>query len=66
MRKHHVVAVVVVLLIGLAIKQYFYPPIKAEADIPAVSMMDVRQMQIDHPAMPDQKIHDMSLVFDSE
>jgi hypothetical protein len=28
--------------------------------------MNVRQMQIDHADLPAQKIHDMSLVFDSE
>ncbi|HEY2534099.1 MAG TPA: hypothetical protein VGJ20_40285 [Xanthobacteraceae bacterium] len=66
MRKHHVVAVVVVLLIGLAVKQYFYPPLAADADVSATFTMNVRQMQIDHADLPAQKIHDMSLVFDSE
>ena len=68
MRKHHVIAVVVILLIGLAVKQYFYPPVKAEADINAdpSSTMNVMQMHIDHPSPPDQKMHDMTFVFDSE
>jgi hypothetical protein len=66
MRKHHVVAVAVVLFIGLAVKQYFYPPVVAEADIPAASAMDVAQMHADHPNPPAQKMHDMTFVFDSE
>jgi hypothetical protein len=66
MRKHHAVAVVVVLLMGLAVKQYFYPPIAAEADIPATATMNVLQMHIDHPKLPVQKFNDMTFVFDSE
>jgi hypothetical protein len=64
MRKHHIVAVLAVLIIGIGAKQYFFPPIKAEANIPNASM-DVFQMQIDHPNknLPVEKMHDMSFVF---
>jgi hypothetical protein len=33
MRAHHVIAVVAVLVIGFGAKQYFFPPMKAEADV---------------------------------
>jgi hypothetical protein len=65
MRKHHILAVVAVLLIGLGVKQYFYPPVAVEADTRA-SNMSVLQMHIDHPKLPAQVMHDMTLVFDSE
>lgn len=68
MRVHHVIAVVAVLLIGLGAKQYFFPPMAAEADIRAIpsSTMNVLQMHIDHPNLPEQKTHDMTFVFDRE
>jgi hypothetical protein len=66
MRKHHVFAIVAVLVVGLAVKEYFYPPVAAEADIPAAEAMDVHQMHLDHPNPPDQKMQDMTFVFDSE
>ena len=65
MRAHHVIAVVAVLIIGLGAKQYFFPPIKAEANIPSASM-NVFQMQIDYPNrnnLPVQKMRDMTFVF---
>ena len=65
MRAHHVIAVVAVLVIGIGAKQFFFPPGKAEADIPVVSM-NVLQMHADHPNRnnhPVQKMHDMSFVF---
>ena len=68
MRAHHIIAVIAVLIIGIGAKQFFYPPIKAEADLnagPSVSM-NVLQMQIDHPNKnnhPMQKMHDMTMVF---
>jgi len=65
MRKHHVVAVIAILLIGLGVKQFFFPPKAADADTNA-STMNVLQMHIDHPNLPVQKIHDMTFVFDSE
>jgi hypothetical protein len=65
MRKHHVIAVVVVLLIGLGAKQFFFPPKTAEAD-PRSGNMNILQMHIDHPNLPAQKMNDMTFVFDSE
>jgi hypothetical protein len=65
MRKHHVIAVVAVLLIGVGVKQFFFPPKAAEADTHA-SNMSVLQMHIDHPNLPAQTIHDLTFVFDSE
>jgi hypothetical protein len=65
MRKHHVIAVVAVLLIGLGVKQFFFPPKAAEA-LPYTGFTDIRQMHIDHPNLPAQKMHDMTFVFDGE
>jgi len=65
MRKHHVIAVVAVLVIGLGVKQFFFPPKAAEAD-PHPVTLNIRQMHIDHPNLPTQKMHDMTFVFDSE
>jgi hypothetical protein len=65
MRKHHVIAVVAVLLIGVVAKQFFFPPKAADADTRAGNM-DIRQMHIDHPNLPAQKMHDMTFVFDGE
>jgi molybdenum-dependent DNA-binding transcriptional regulator ModE len=68
MRAHHVIAVVAVLVIGLGAKQFFFPPMKAEADIHAVpsASMNVEQMHIDHPNRynhPVQKMNDMTFVY---
>ncbi len=68
MRAHHIIAVVAVLVIGLGVKQYFFPPIKAVADIHTIpsASMNVLQMHIDHPNkkdLPAQKMRDMSVVF---
>ena len=63
---HHVIAVAAVLVIGLGVKQYFFPPVRAEAD-PHASV-NVLQMQrdVNMKALPTQKLHDMTFVFDSE
>ena len=65
MRKHHVIAVVAVLLIGVVAKQFFFPPKAAEAP-PYAGNTNIHQMHIDHPNLPAQKRHDMTFVFDSE
>jgi hypothetical protein len=64
-RKHHVFAVIAVLLIGLGVKQFFSPPKVAEAD-PEAGNMNILQIHMDHPNLPAQKMHDMTFVFDSE
>jgi hypothetical protein len=65
MRKHHVIAVIAVLLVGVGVKQFFFPPKAAEADPPSGNM-DILQIHMDHPNLPAQKMHDMTFVFDSE
>jgi hypothetical protein len=69
-RKHHVIAVLAVLVIGLGAKQYFFPPIKAEANIHAVPSagMNILQMHrdINVKTLPVQKMHDMTFAFDSD
>jgi hypothetical protein len=47
------------------VKQFFFPPKAAEADTRAGNM-NIRQIHIDHPNLPTQKMHDMTFVFDSE
>ena len=64
MRAHHALAVVAVLIVATGLKFVFYPPIKADAEVPPG--MNVLQIQTDHPNMsnmPVQKIHDMTFVF---
>ena len=67
-RTHHVLAVVAVLVIGLGAKQYFFPPIKAEANIQAVTSARISVLQmhrdINVKNLPVQKMHDMTFVFD--
>jgi len=68
MRAHHAIAVIVVLVIGLGAKLFFFSATKAEADIHVVptASMDIFQMHIDHPNrnnLPTQKMHDMTFVF---
>lgn len=68
MRKHHVIAVLAVLIIGFGAKQFFFPPVKAEADISPSVSMNVLQMHhdINMQNLPVQKMHDMTFVFDSD
>ena len=69
MRKHHVAAVIVVLVLGVGAKQFFYPAEKARADVKAGLTMNVLQMHIDRPdhaGMPAQTMRDMTFVFEDE
>jgi len=70
MRAHHVIAVAAVLVIGLGVKQYFFPPVRAEAEPHAVSSASVNVLQmhraINTKSFPMQKMHDMTFVFDNE
>jgi hypothetical protein len=65
MRVHHIVAVIVILVIALASKQFFLPAIKVaggtNANPPA--SMNVLQMQIDKKDLAVEKVHDMAAVF---
>jgi Bacterial regulatory helix-turn-helix protein, lysR family len=68
MRVHHVIAVIVVLVIGVGVKQFFFPATQAEADVHAApsASMNVLQAQTDYPNiknLPAQKMHDMTFVF---
>ena len=68
MRAHHVIAVVAVLVVGFGAKQFFFPPVKAEANTgPSVSM-NVLQMHRDiiMQNLPVQRVHDMTFVFDRD
>ena len=68
MRIHHVIAVAAVLVVCFGAKQFFFPPVKAEANInPSVSM-NVLQMHhdINMNNLAVQKMHDMTFVFDSD
>ena len=64
MRAHHLIAVVVVLVIGLGAKLFLFPPKKAEADIRPSANMNISQMQREN--LPMQKMHEMTFVFDSD
>jgi hypothetical protein len=69
MRAHYLIAATAVFIIGLGATQFFFPPTKAEADlnvIPSIRM-NVLQMQseMDMKNLPEQKMHDMTFVFDS-
>jgi hypothetical protein len=68
MRAHHAIAIIVILVVGFAAKQFFFPPTKAEADISPGAIMNVQQMQsdVDMKKLPVQKMKDLSFVFDSE
>src|SRR5664280_825337 len=68
MRAYHVIAVVAVLVVGFGAKQFFFPPMKAEADINPSISMKVLQMHQDTNMqnLPVQKMHDMTFVFDSD
>lgn len=68
MRAHHVIAVVAVLVIGLGVKLFLFPPKKADADIGPSNSMNVLQMQsdIDMQNVSAQKMHDKTFVFDSD
>ena len=68
MRAHHVIAVVAVLVVGFGAKQFFFPPMKAEADVNPSISMNILQMHQDKNMqnLPVQKMHDMTFVFDSD
>ena len=69
MRSHHIIALVVVLILGLGAKQFFFPAQKAEANVHAVSTVSLNVLQMhrdtDTKALPVQDMRDMSLVFDN-
>ena len=71
MRAHHVIAVVAVLVIGLAAKQFLFPAKEAQAGIHVApnAGLNVLQMHIDHPnikGLPVQTMHDMTFAIDND
>lgn len=68
MRIHYVIAVVAVFVVGSVGKQFFFPPLKANADaIPSVSINVVQMHRdINVQTLPAQKVRDMAFVFDSD
>ncbi len=68
MRIHHIAAVAAVLVIGIIAKQFLFPPKKAEADVIPTVSMNILQMHrdINMQNLPEQKMHDMTFVFDSD
>jgi molybdenum-dependent DNA-binding transcriptional regulator ModE len=68
MRAHHLMAVIIVFIIGLGAKEFLFPPIKADADVRPSAGLNVLQMQrdLDMKRLPVQSLHDLTFVFDSE
>ena len=68
MRGHHVVAVVVVLVIGLGAMQFLFPPEQAVGSLVAGVNMDILQMEreLNMKDLPIQNIRDNTLVFNNE
>jgi hypothetical protein len=62
MRAHHVIAIVVIILIGFGLKLTFFsvPPVEADALLVESVGMDPPQIQQN---IPEQKIIDMTFVF---
>jgi hypothetical protein len=61
MRSHHVVAIVVVLIIGFGAKVLFFSSPAAEAEVPNNASMNILQMHLDHPnikALPVEDVKD--------
>lgn len=69
-RAHHVIAIVAVLVIGLGVKQFVFPPQQAAANINAVpsASMNILQMHrdIDIKSLSVQKMNDRTFVFTDE
>ena len=60
MRANHAVALITVILVGIAVKLFFFVALPAEAD--ARSGLDISRMHIDKK-LPVQKPHDKTFVF---
>ena len=70
MRAHHVIAVVIVFVIGFGVKEFLFPPMKADADISGVpsASLNVLQMQrdMDTKSLPSLKMNDKTFIFTDE
>jgi len=69
-RAHHVIAVVAVLVVGLGVKQFLFPPRHAEANINAVPSLSMNIMQmhsnINMKILPVERVSDKAFVFAGE
>ena len=63
MRRHYAVALVAVILVGFAVKLFFFPAPRAEAE--SRNSLNISRMHIGKD-LPVQKLHDMSFVFSDE
>jgi hypothetical protein len=68
MRVYHVLAVVVILVLGLGTKQFLSSTKVAGADkqIASNNDMDVLQMQRDLKDLPAHNLQDLTFVFDDD
>jgi hypothetical protein len=62
MRPHHIIAIVIVLVAGFAVKQLFSPTAGANVDTVNSPSVDVFKMHA-NTRLPVQKIDDMAFVF---
>jgi hypothetical protein len=63
MRAHHVIAVVAVILVGIAVKLITAPTAGADSLSIESGGLDVFQLHQDARNLPTQKFHNMALVF---
>ena len=63
MRRYYSVALVAVILVGFAVKLFFFPAPPAEAEVR--SGLDISRMHVGKD-IPVQKLHDMTFVFSHE
>jgi len=68
MRGHHVIAVVVVLVIGFGATQFLFPPKQAAGSLDPGVSMDIPQMEheLNMKDLPVQNIRDNTFVFNNE
>ncbi len=63
MRARNVFAIVALVLVGFAVKLFFFPAPPAEAE--AYNSLDTSRMHVSK-SLPVQKLHDMSFVYSHE
>lgn len=68
MRAHHVIAVVVVLVIGIGAKEFLFPPKQAGAGPVSGASMNVLEMHrdMDMRRIPAQNLRDETFVFENK
>ena len=58
MRAHHIVAVVLVLVVGVGMKWFFFSTTPAEAQLEAPTL-NILQMETDYPNMKDMPVQNV-------